>query len=441
MPTLTIDPQKKFVFSDIIDFEYIDNKYIVISRDTANWLLLDNICQVDIFKFLMTHTVEQCFNNFGKNNQKDFVKVLTEISAKHFDDLQINYPQTNGMYLYLTNSCNQNCNHCYMNAGKKPDNELSTKEIASLLYNFNKMGGKVVTFTGGEATLRDDFFEIIKVAKEYGFTVCLLTNGLLCNTAFAKEIKKYVDEVQISLDGYDAESYQAVRNSNCFPIVLESIDNLVTEKIRTTIAITPLLNTLISNEERYCLFAKHLINKYKDEKFFVKFNTELLDGRNISPSEEENDLYRNAIKRIKAQISPESSSQGFALDHRCNTVFNNCGYGGVTIASNGDVYFCNLISKCKKQGNIREHDFPSIMLRSEQARIQSDINNLIPCNSCSLKYLCGGGCRIKNFSDLVNISFSNRKNILKINRSSPCTKEHKEGILRSMIAANKYMYR
>ena len=33
------------------------------------------------------------------------------------------------LHLYLTNACNLRCPHCYMNAGKTGDNELTYEEI------------------------------------------------------------------------------------------------------------------------------------------------------------------------------------------------------------------------------------------------------------------------------------------------------------------------
>ena len=110
-----------------------------------------------------------------------------------------------------------------------------------------------------------------------------------------------------------------------------------------------------------------------------------MEGRNVSPTEEENKKYRKVANRIKTECSPFSSEEGFALDHVNNTVFNNCGYGGLSIASNGDVYFCNLILQCSRQGNVRTDSFESILSKSSKARSLSDVNNLIPCKDCALK--------------------------------------------------------
>ena len=127
MPTLELDPNKKYTMPHPVITVAIDNKFLAIARETGNWVLLE---------------------------------------AKCFESTDIRYPQQHGMYVYLTNRCNQRCQHCYMYAGTELDQELSTDEIQSLLKNFSKCGGQVVTFTGGEATLRPQFIPILQFAKE-----------------------------------------------------------------------------------------------------------------------------------------------------------------------------------------------------------------------------------------------------------------------------------
>lgn len=273
-------------------------------------------------------------------------------------------------------------------------------------------------------------------------TVCVLTNGVLWSRQFIQKAAKYIDEVQVSIDGFDAESYRAVRGSNAFGDVLVSVNRLVEAGIRVTVAVTPLLDTLLGNEKRYVDFAKDLLARYKGKEFFVKFNTELMDGRDITPTEEENDLYRAAMKSIKNQCSPFSEEEGFAIDHRNNTIFNNCGYGGLTIAANGDVYFCNLTAKCAKQGNIRIDSFEDIWKKSQKARALSDVNQLTPCKECALKYICGGGCRVKNFTSLSGTTIVDEMDTdLMFARDSICTSSYKMRLYQLMVAANSLFYR
>lgn len=441
MPELELNPQKIYKMPTPIIVESVDSYYLVIARETANWILLRNKRQLEIFNTLSSgKSVLDLFNLFSTEVYEDIYAVLVELEAKQFENTVTQHPQEHGMYMYLTNRCNQTCRHCYMYAGKANASELSTEEIHDVLKSFSKSGGKVVTFTGGEATLHPGFVSIVSAAKKMGLKVGVLSNGLLWTQNLIDDVKNSIDEVQISIDGFDADSYKQVRGVDTFELALSSVDRLINAGIRVSVAVTPLVETLIEHESKYIAFAKGLLEKYSEKEFFVKFNTELMEGRNVSPTEEENKKYRKVANRIKTECSPFSSEEGFALDHVNNTVFNNCGYGGLSIASNGDVYFCNLILQCSRQGNVRTDSFESILSKSSKARSLSDVNNLIPCKDCALKYLCGGGCRVKNFKNLVEIKINEQENGHFV-REVPCTKEQKEKIYRLMIASNHLFYR
>ena len=60
----------------------------------------------------------------------------------------------------LTNRCNLNCQYCI--STKFKNQELTKKEIFSLLTTLKKIGTIVVNFSGGEVLLRDDIDEIVK---------------------------------------------------------------------------------------------------------------------------------------------------------------------------------------------------------------------------------------------------------------------------------------
>ena len=443
MPELKLGNKKIYKMPNNIFVKYIEGQYLVISVDTANWLLLNNEKQLEIYEFLSNnHTIEELLNTFSCEYMEDIIYVLTELEAKHFENLNINYPQEHGMYVYLTNKCNQRCNHCYMYAGETLEKELSTKEINKLLKEFSLAKGEVVTFTGGEATTRSDFIEIVSYAKKIGLKVCVLTNGLLWDESFINKTKQFIDEVQISIDGYNSETYKEVRNMDTFDTALKSVERLIYNDVKVIVAISPLLSSIIDNQKEYIDFAKNLTNKYKDYDFVVKFNSELLEGRNISPNKADNEKYKQASKNIKKSCRKLSEQYEFALNHRNNTIFNNCGYGGLSISAEGDVYFCNLISKCSKQANIRTHSFSKISDLSKLARQSSDVNNLLPCKNCDLKYLCGGGCRVKHFPNLISINFEEKnKNTKDIERKLSCSKEYKNKIYKLMIDSNKLFYR
>ncbi len=253
MPELELSPQKKYNMPAPLFIKSIDGFYLVISKNTANWLLLQNEKQLEIFSFLADgNSVLDTFSRFQSTSLEDIYKVLVELEAKKFENQEVHYPQEHGMYLYLTNRCNQRCRHCYMYAGEKDPNELFTYEIINILTSFSRLGGKVVTFTGGEAALHPGFCAIVGAAKGMGLKVGVLSNGLLWTQEFINSVKDSIDEIQISIDGFDSESYMRVRGSDSFECALEATKRLLDSGLRVTVAITPLFRNTFGRRGELC---------------------------------------------------------------------------------------------------------------------------------------------------------------------------------------------
>jgi len=52
MPTLELDPNKKYTMPHPVITVAIDNKFLAIARETGNWVLLENNRQREIFDAL-----------------------------------------------------------------------------------------------------------------------------------------------------------------------------------------------------------------------------------------------------------------------------------------------------------------------------------------------------------------------------------------------------
>ena len=90
----------------------------------------------------------------------------------------------------LTYGCNQRCIHCFNpgaphGTGKRSareTRELSTAEVFVLLDEMVEIGVYSVTFTGGEPSLRPDFLDILRRAKQMGLSFNVFTNGQISET-------------------------------------------------------------------------------------------------------------------------------------------------------------------------------------------------------------------------------------------------------------------
>lgn len=105
-------------------------------------------------------------------------------------------------------TCNNYCVHCVI-TDKKHTADLTTDQIKNIIKNLD--GPKDVVFTGGEATIRDDFISLIKYTKKRGHVVSLQTNGArFHDKKFAKEASKWLDYVHLAIHSSSPEVHDKI---------------------------------------------------------------------------------------------------------------------------------------------------------------------------------------------------------------------------------------
>lgn len=115
--------------------------------------------------------------------------------------------------LNITNRCNLRCVHCAFDSGVRKVKEFSVAKIREILMDTKELGGERIDVTGGEPLVRKDVFEIIKIAKELGYRVELVTNGILLNKSKLLRLKQLkLDSIAVSLDGSTYEVHSRIRN-------------------------------------------------------------------------------------------------------------------------------------------------------------------------------------------------------------------------------------
>ena len=116
--------------------------------------------------------------------------------------------------LLVTNRCDLRCSYCFMNAGASGVvYEPTLDQIRELLIQARTerpMGSKAIQITGGEPTIRDDLFEIIRMSKELGFShIQVNTNGIKLaeSVEYCKKLKdEKVNTIYMSFDGVTKET-------------------------------------------------------------------------------------------------------------------------------------------------------------------------------------------------------------------------------------------
>ena len=437
-------PDKRYNLPEykIVSFE---DMRIAVFPEIASWVLLKNTEQEAVFKSIVDDKLcIQELMDLYKANQKALVYVLTQIEAKQIETL---HPKSifenKKLHLHLTNKCNLRCPHCYMESGFPSKNELSKEEIFKLLEDFRNIAdGKSVDLTGGEPTVRNDFFEIVEKIDSLGMETNIYTNGTTWTKEKVERLAKYnIKGVQISIDGFNEETNSVIRGSGNFEKSVNLIDLLIKHNIYVKIAISAPYEILKNHKQDYIDFAKGIINSHEKGKLQVNFSSSFMQGRNLSNEEIqkfEKGHYDN-VNYVAEQVVEKQTENGFVLNVKGDLV-DSCGYGALNVLANGDFYFCDRIPDMKRNGNIREMEFSKIFKLMKVAEQAGKIQNFKPCKDCEIKFICGGGCRIKEFKGFGDIEDVTDIDFEKIS-AKECNKEIKEKFYRLLVDTNERFYK
>ena len=127
----------------------------------------------------------------------------------------------------LTYACNLQCVHCLSSSGQRDERELSTDEAKKILDDLRDLQVFYINIGGGEPMVRRDFFELLEYSVSNGIGVKFSTNGAFIDEEKAQRLAAmdYLD-IQISLDGVDAATNDAVRGEGSHAMAIRAMDNL-----------------------------------------------------------------------------------------------------------------------------------------------------------------------------------------------------------------------
>ena len=134
--------------------------------------------------------------------------------------------------LSISDVCNFKCGYCLPDGYKidKSDNRtfINIEEIGRLAKALSELGVSKIRLTGGEPTVRKDFFEIIKIIKENsGIKKTVITTNGYRLDKIANAIKNSgLDGINISIDSLNAETFKKITGHDRLEEILRGIKNL-----------------------------------------------------------------------------------------------------------------------------------------------------------------------------------------------------------------------
>lgn len=156
--------------------------------------------------------------------------------------------------------CNLACTHCFISCSptNRTHDMLSLDAVRPHLDEAAALGVKEYYFTGGEPFLNPDMEAILEAALAQG-PVTVLTNGMLLDAERCRRLADmaaaadYSLDLRVSLDGYDAESNDAIRGAGVFERTLGGVRNLLAVGINPVLTVTEVYddNATDDGKERF----------------------------------------------------------------------------------------------------------------------------------------------------------------------------------------------
>ena len=128
------------------------------------------------------------------------------------------------LYLEVTNRCNLLCETCPRTFEElEPPADMSWELFTRIVDQVPNIA-RVVLHGVGEPMLVKDLFRMIRYLKARGTYVLFNTNGTLLNPKkFDELIESGLDELRVSLDAADRESYARVRGKDFFNRIVRDV--------------------------------------------------------------------------------------------------------------------------------------------------------------------------------------------------------------------------
>jgi len=158
----------------------------------------------------------------------------------------------------VTARCNLKCLHCYC-VEEKTRRELSLAEIKKLLEELAELGCFSLTFSGGEALTREDFFAILAIAKKLHYVITIFSNGVNIDSETADKIASFSPfGVEFSLYGTTPQAHEKItRVEGSFQKTCQAIKLLKARGVEVTVK-WPLLKEILPHHFELVEFAKGL---------------------------------------------------------------------------------------------------------------------------------------------------------------------------------------
>ncbi|MBN3040334.1 MAG: radical SAM protein [Candidatus Omnitrophica bacterium] len=275
----------------------------------------------------------------------------------------------------LTRRCNLDCLHCY---NFKDDSELDFYQMKHIFNELRAAGCLFLTFTGGEVFIKEDFLDILGLARHLGFDVEIITNATLINEKTADELKSLcLSNIGISIYATSSSIHDKITGvKGSFYRTMHSIEMLRSKGL---------------NLHLKCTLMKYNFAEYKKiVQLAESLNVNYIIDPIISPKDDgSKDVLSCRLNdsQLKDFYFDLFGQIEYSSDNKSGAVCD-AGCTFAAVSAKGDIYPC--IQVPVSAGNIFEKNFKNIWTESEvlnKIRIEAKYGPSV-CKDCYLRDSC-----------------------------------------------------
>jgi mycofactocin radical SAM maturase len=301
----------------------------------------------------------------------------------------------------ITYACNLQCVHCLSSSGTRDPRELSTDQAKAVLDELRDLQVFYINIGGGEPMIRKDFFEILEHAEANDIGVKFSTNGTYITAENARRLAamNYLD-IQISLDGVDAVTNDAVRGKGSYATAIAAMNHLRDAnfgQFKISVVVTR------HNVDQLDAF-KALADSYGAQLRITRLRP---SGRGadtwdeLHPTQQQQrQIYDWLMKHGENVLTGDSFFHLNAFGESLPGL-NLCGAGRVVclIDPIGDVYACPFVihDQFKAGSLLSDGGFTKVWKESDLFLSLREPESEGACSACGSYDACQGGCMAAKF--------------------------------------------
>jgi len=325
-------------------------------------------------------------------------KTTQDFLEEHFKDK----PHLTSFQIELTSRCNERCVHCYIPHENKI-NDIEPALFYNVLDQCRDMGLLNITLSGGEPMLHPLFREFLRKAKDYDFSINILSNLTLLNDEIIAEMKaNRLSGVQVSLYSMKAEIHDSITQvSGSFEKTKAAILRLIENDIPLQISCP----TMKQNKNCYLNVMNwahdHKVRAISDYIMMARYDlsTGNLDNR-LSLEEVSatiNDIIANDTEYQEEMLNADidkAEARDVSNDIVCGVCIDT-----LCMVANGNVYPCpgwqNYVC-----GSLREQSLRDIWENSPKVKYLRSlrVKDFPECVKCPDKSFCAM-CMVRNANE------------------------------------------